>query len=131
MLRENDLENLCQSYIAERSKYDTEYQFSWKRSDYENTYTVGDTKDKKNALTRINDGLIIIIRSIRRFLQNLLESINNYLIRSFVGCIDGTSLYKARCWVFPTTILASVLLARDQICQLGGNNFIGKLSIDS
>ena len=126
----NYFEILCRNNAIKRTKPDTKTNLCWERSDYENTYTVGGTKDKKNTLTRVNDGLIIVIRSLRRFLRNILESINNYLIRSFVGCIDGTSLYKPRCWVFPTTILASVLLARDQVCQLGGNNFIGKLSIN-
>ena len=80
MLRENDLENLCQNYITERLKYDSEYQFSWKRSDYENTYIVEDTTEQKNPITRINNGIKIVIRNIKSFITNLVESIKNYLL---------------------------------------------------
>ena len=130
MLRENDLENLCQNYIAERSKYDTEYQFSWRRSDYENTYSVEDTIEQKNPLTRINNGLKIVIRTIKSFVRNLVQSIKNYIAVTFGGCFDGTSLFTARCWILPTTFLASGLLARDEICPLVGNNFVGKISLN-
>ena len=130
MLRENDLENLCQNYIEERSKYDTEYKFSWKRSDYENTYSVEDTIEQKNPLTRINKGLKIVIRTIKSFVRNFVQSIKNYVAVTFGGCFDGTSLFTPKCWILPTTFLASGLLARDEICSLVGNNFVGKISLN-
>ena len=111
--REIDLDNLCRNYEIERSEY-------------EYTYIDEDNKDEKNPLTKINDGLKIVIGSIKRFLRNLIQSVKNFLVFTFGGCFDGRSLFSSGCWILPTTIVASGLLARDEICPLVDNNFVGK-----
>ena len=113
-LREDDLDNLCYNYVIERSKY-------------ENTYDIDDTKTNKNPLTRINNGIKVVIGNIKRFLRNLVQSIKNYIIVTFGGCFDGRSLLTSGCWIFPTTLFATGLLARDEICDISNNNFVGKL----
>ena len=99
------------------------------RSKYENSYGIDDTKINKNPFTRVNNGLKIVINNIKRFLRNLVQSIKNYIIVTFGGCFDGRSLLTSGCWILPTTLFASGLLARDEICTLSNNNFVGKLFI--
>ena len=64
--REIDLDNLCRNYEIERSRY-------------EYTYLDEDNKDEQKPLTEINNGLKIVIGSIKRFLRNLIQSIKNFI----------------------------------------------------
>ena len=113
-LREADLDNLCYNYVIERSKY-------------ENSYDVHDIKKNKNPLRQINDGAKIVIRRVKIFLRNLIRSIKNFISFTFGGCFDGRSLFTSGCWILPTTFLATGLLARDEICSISNNNFVGKM----
>ena len=111
--RSIDLDNLCRNYVIERSRY-------------EYTYFDEDNKGEENALTRINNGFKIAIGNLKRFLRNLVQSVKNSFIFSFGGCFDGRSLFTSGCWILPVTLVASGLLARDEVCPLVDNNFMGK-----
>ena len=113
-LRESDLDNLCYSYVIERSEY-------------ENSYGIDDTKISQNPLTRVNNGLKIVIGNIKRFFRSLVQSAKNYIIVTFGVCFDGRCLLTSGCWILPTTLFATGLLARDEICDISNNNFVGKL----
>ena len=114
--RSIDLDNLCRNYVIERSRY-------------EYTYFDEDNKGEENALTRINNGFKIAIGNLKRFLRNLVQLVKNSFIFSFGGCFDGRSLFTSGCWILPVTLVASGLLARDEVCPLVDNNFMGKCSI--